>query len=71
MNKGVPNRGISPEKVAYWFFRLNGCLTLVNFVVHPDLIRRDEPRSQWTDVDILAIRFPHRKELLTSGDLIV
>jgi hypothetical protein len=24
------------EKVAYWFFRLNGCLTIENFVVHPD-----------------------------------
>ena len=24
------------EQVAYWFFRLNGCFTFVNFVVHPD-----------------------------------
>jgi hypothetical protein len=58
---------ISPESVAYWFFRLNGCLTIVNFVVHPDLAREDEPRSQRTDVDILAVRFPHRCELFTSG----
>ncbi|NPV45153.1 MAG: hypothetical protein HPY70_14460 [Firmicutes bacterium] len=58
---------IAPEKVAYWFFRLNGCLTIVNFIVHPDLIRSDEPRSQRTDVDILAVRFPNRCELLTSG----
>ena len=58
---------ISTEKVAYWFFRLNGCLTIVNFIVHPDLVRRDEPRSQRTDVDILAVRFPHRCELFTSG----
>jgi hypothetical protein len=41
---------ISPESVAYWFFRLNGCLTIVNFVVHPDLAREDEPRSQRTDI---------------------
>jgi hypothetical protein len=58
---------ISPESVAYWFFRLNGCLTIVNFVVHPDLAREDEPRSQRTDVDILAVRFPHRCELFISG----
>jgi len=58
---------ISPEKLAYWFFRLNGCLTIVNFIVHPDLIQPDELHSQRTDVDILAVRFPHRCELLTSG----
>lgn len=27
---------INPEQVAFWFFRLNGCATIVNFVVHPD-----------------------------------
>lgn len=48
-------------------FRLNGCLTIVNFIVHPDLIRPDEPRDQRTDADILAVRFPHRCELFTSG----
>jgi hypothetical protein len=53
---------INPEKVAYWFFRLNGCLTIVNFVVHPDL-----GRNQRTEVDILAVRFPYRCELITSG----
>lgn len=58
---------ISPEKIAYWFFRLNGCLTIVNFIVHPDLIQQDELRSQRTDVDILAVRFPYRCELFTSG----
>ena len=58
---------INLESVAYWFFRLNGCLTIVNFIVHPDLIRQDEPHSQRTDVDILAVRFSHRCELFTSG----
>lgn len=57
-----------PDQLAYWFFRLNGCLTIVNFVVHPDLVRHNEPRSQRTDADILAVRFPHRRELLTSDD---
>ena len=54
---------INPEEVAYWFFRLNGCLTIVNFVVHPDLGGR-----QRTEVDILAVRFPYRCELITSGE---
>lgn len=35
--------------------------------MHPDLIRPDEPRGQRTDADILAVRFPHRCELFTSG----
>lgn len=53
---------INWEPVAYWFFRLNGCLTIPNFVVHPD--RRG---SQRTDADVVAVRFPYRRELLTSG----
>jgi hypothetical protein len=54
---------INIEEVAYWFFRLNGCLTIKNFVVHPDLRGR-----QRTEVDILAVRFPYRCELITSGE---
>lgn len=54
---------MDPEKIAYWFFRLNGCTTITNFVVHPD-----KRGSQRTDVDVLAVRFPHRAELLTSGE---
>ena len=53
---------MNPETIAYWFFRLNGCTTITNFVVHPD-----RPGSQRTDVDVLAVRFPHRAELLTSN----
>jgi hypothetical protein len=51
-----------PERLAYWFCRLNGCATIENFVVHPD-----EGGSQRTDIDLLAVRFPHRQELLTSS----
>lgn len=50
------------EQLAYWFLRLNGCMTITNFVVHPDF--RGGQRSE---VDILATRFPHRCELFTSG----
>lgn len=52
---------ITAEKLAYWFFRLNGCFTFENFVVH-----RDSRGSQLTDVDIIALRFLHRQELKTS-----
>jgi hypothetical protein len=48
------------EEVAYWYFRLNGCFTIQNFVVHPDYV--DANRSQRTDADILAVRFPLRRE---------
>ena len=53
---------LKTEDVAYWFFRLNCCFTNVNFVVHPD-----SRGSQRTDADVLAVRFPHRCELITSG----
>lgn len=50
------------EDLAYWFFRLNGCLNLVNFLVHHELRGREG-----TEVDVLAVRFPHRRELALSG----
>ncbi len=60
---GVQNRvvrnSIDPEKVAYWYFRLNGFLQIENFVVHPR-----GRGGQRTDADLLAVRFPHRAERL-------
>jgi hypothetical protein len=56
-----PESTIQTEKLAYWYFRLNGCLTIENFIVHPD-----EGGSQRTDADILGVRFPHRLELLQN-----
>lgn len=49
---------IPTERLAYWYFRLNGCLLLENFVVHPD-----DRGGQRTDADLLGVRFPHRAEL--------
>ena len=54
-----PSGSLIPEKVAYWYFRLNGFLQIENFIVHPE--RRG---SQRTDADLLAVRFPHRAERL-------
>jgi hypothetical protein len=51
----------SAEKVAYWFFRLNGCFSLENFLVHPEI-----PDDGGTEVDVLGIRFPFRRELSLS-----
>lgn len=50
----------SPERLAYWYFRLNGFTTTENFVLHPD----DGGHRQRTDADLLAVRFKHRSELL-------
>lgn len=52
---------IRSDKLAYWYFRLNGFLTIPNFVVHPEWTGR-----QRTEVDILGVRFPHRAELLQN-----
>jgi hypothetical protein len=48
---------ILSERLAYWFLRLNGFLTTTNFIVH-----REEGMGQHSDVDVLAIRFPNRRE---------
>ena len=59
----VPDRRVvehlDPEKVAYWYFRLNGFFEIENFVFHPE--RRG---GQRTDADLLAVRFPFRAERL-------
>ncbi len=47
----------SPERLAYWYFRLNGFTTIENFVVH-----HERGTSVRTDVDILATRFKYRCE---------
>lgn len=52
-------KSLAPEKLAYWYFRLNGFLQIENFVVHPE--RRG---GQRTDADLLAVRFPFRAERL-------
>jgi hypothetical protein len=49
---------ISAEKLTYWYLRLNGFLTIQNFIVHPDT-----GSEQRTDADILGVRFPYRAEL--------
>ncbi|MBS1720440.1 MAG: hypothetical protein JST35_08345 [Armatimonadetes bacterium] len=51
----------SPERLAYWYLRLNGFLTIENFVVHDDMTA-----NQRTDADILAVRFGNRSENLTK-----
>lgn len=52
-------KSLDPEKVAYWYFRLNGFVQIENFIVHPE--RRG---GQRTDADLLAVRFPFRSERL-------
>jgi hypothetical protein len=52
---------IKAESLAYWYFRLNGFLTIRDFLVHPD-----DRRDRGTDVDILGVRFPYRAELFTK-----
>lgn len=59
MSPGSEQRPYSSERLAYWYFRLNGFLTTENFVVHPDT-----GRNQRTDVDLFAVRFAHRAENL-------
>ena len=50
------------DDLATWFLRLNGCLTMVNFVVHGQ--RQLLPG----EFDILAVRFPHRREVIPPNE---
>ncbi len=53
-----PINPINSEDVAYWFFRLNGCLTTTNFIPH-----KPDGSGAYTDGDVIAVRFPYRVEL--------
>ena len=57
MRAGIGGGTQSPERLAYWYFRLNGFMCLENFLVH--LERRPNNR---TDVDLLVTRFAYRRE---------
>ncbi|MBI3934561.1 MAG: hypothetical protein HY316_07685 [Acidobacteria bacterium] len=57
----VTNCKFKRERLVYWYLRLNGFLTIENFVVHPE-----RSGSQRTDADILAVRFRNRKELFVN-----
>ncbi|MEA3538364.1 MAG: hypothetical protein U9R73_04465 [Pseudomonadota bacterium] len=65
MNEAATPKGpqnpprLTPERVAYWYFRLNGFLQIENFVVHPKLYG-----GQRTDADLIGVRFPFRAERL-------
>jgi hypothetical protein len=64
-NKYYIKMKVNTEKLAYWFFRLNGCFTFQNFVIHPESeLGRG---SQRTEIDIMAVRFPYRLEMGYSG----
>ena len=49
------------DQVAYWYFRLNGCIAMTNVLIHRDT------HGQATEVDVLGVRFPQRQELKLSG----
>jgi hypothetical protein len=50
---------IDPERLAYWYLRLNGFLTIENFILHDEC-----GGPQRTDIDVIGMRFPHRREAL-------
>ena len=59
LSEGKPKDKLNPEKLAYWYLRLNGFLQIENFYVHPA-----GSGGARTDADLLAVRFPHRAERL-------
>lgn len=46
------------NELGVWFLRLNGCMTMVNFVVH------GQRELKSGEFDILATRFPLRREII-------
>jgi hypothetical protein len=59
MSPKLDAEDLDAEDLAYWYLRLNGFLCLRNFLVHGD--RRGEDR---TKIDVVGVRFRHRREHL-------
>jgi hypothetical protein len=57
-------RTIKVEHLVHWYLRLNGFMTVNDFVLHRD----HKPWGQRTDADIFGVRFPFRKELNLEDD---
>ena len=56
---GKSEQRLTTEKVAYWYFRLNGYLQMESFIVHPE-----SGGGQRTEADLIGVRFPYRAERL-------
>jgi hypothetical protein len=50
---------ISSERLAYWYFRLNGFFGNDNFIIH----EAQANPNHATEIDYIGVRFKHRKEL--------
>lgn len=59
------DKGDRAEKVASWYFRLNGFLSIPGYVVHPD----EPSRNPRTEADLMAVRFPHSVERIGRGNM--
>lgn len=59
-----PEQAFDTEELGHWYLRLNGFLTIPNFVVH-----RDAAPGQETEADILGVRFPNREEVVDNKSL--
>jgi len=55
---------LEAEHLAQWYLRLNGFMTMNDFVLHRD----HKPWGQRTDADIFGVRFPFRRELNFEDD---
>lgn len=55
-------RGERAEGVASWYFRLNGCLSIPGFIVHPDEVRS----TPITEADLIAVRFSRSTEVIAN-----
>ncbi len=49
-------RVLTVEKVVYWFFRLNSCLTIENFVIHPDYRGEHVQTLIFLQLDFLIVK---------------
>lgn len=55
---------INTERLAYWYFRLNGFLGNDSYIIH----RQAQSSDHATDIDYLGVRFMYRKELFEDKD---
>ena len=72
INTEVPRIGDRARIVAAWYLRFNGYFTVESFILQ-DAGQLMQTGGQLTDADIIAVRFPHTREIIKgqTKDIVV
>lgn len=67
IKREIPRIGQRAELLVAWYLRFNGFFPLANFILH-DAGATKAPGQQLAEADVLALRLPFTKEIISAPD---